>query len=103
MKFYELYNLLVEKKDHIIKKLKNLTDDEKDILIDFFKKKPNLENKINWNDKNLTFDDFKAVMDTTKTERIKNVKKQGLKGLKPNKDYVELKTNDDFQAVIMYV
>ena len=52
---------LLEKKDHIIRNLKNLSDDEKTQLIDFFNKHPNLENKINWNDKDLYFSDFENM------------------------------------------
>jgi hypothetical protein len=35
-----------EKKDHLIRKLDNLTDEQKDEVIEFFKNKPNLESKI---------------------------------------------------------
>ena len=37
---------------------------KKDELIALFKKKPNLENKVNWNDKNLKYIDFKDVLKT---------------------------------------
>ena len=93
---------LTEKKDHIIKRLKNLTDNEKDQVIAFFAKKPNLENKINWHNKNLTFKDFQAVMGTSKTERRKAVKKKGISGLKKGKDYLEFKIPEEstFNAYI---
>ena len=38
-----------------------MSDEEKQTLIDFFNKKPNLENKIDWNRRDLTYDDFKEV------------------------------------------
>jgi hypothetical protein len=92
MKSFKEY--LLEKKDHIIRRLKNLTDDEKQQVIDFFARKPNLENQINWQDSNLTFDDFKDVMDVTKTERKRQVRKLGLGGLKSGKDYIEVDLGD---------
>ena len=81
---------LFEKKDHLVKKLKNLSSDEKGKVIDFFKKKPNLEGKINWNDKELKFSDFENVMMVTKTEKKKKVKESGLSGLKQGIDYIQL-------------
>jgi hypothetical protein len=92
MKSFKEY--LLEKKDHIIRRLKNLTDDEKQQVIDFFARKPNLENQINWQNRDLTFDDFQQVMDVTKTERKRQVKKLGLGGLKSGKDYIEVDLGD---------
>jgi len=97
--------LISEKKDHIIKKMPNLSDEEKAILIDFFKKKPNLESKINWNKwKKLTFADFKPVMKETSSERKRKEQKQrrkGISGLKRGKDYIELKTrNKEYDVYI---
>lgn len=61
---FSVLDYLTEKKDHIIKKMPNLTDDQKKELIDFFKRKSNLENKIDWNKwRKLTYDDFKDVID----------------------------------------
>jgi len=94
-RFLELIN---EKKDHIIKKMPNLSDEEKAVLINFFKKKPNLESKIDWNKwRKLTFADFADVMKETKTEKkrkLQKARREGLKGLKKNKDYIELRTNN---------
>ena len=95
--------LLFEKKDHIIKRLKNLSQEEKDELIPLFKQNnPKLEGMIDWNNKNFTFNDFKPVLDfRSKTSVKKGVKKQGIKGLKPNKDYIELKgVSDIYNAYI---
>jgi hypothetical protein len=86
------FTSLLEKKDHLIKKIPKLTQDEKDELINFFNKKPNLENKIDWNNyANLTFKDFESVMNETKTEKIKKVKSQGISGLKEGTDYFKIK------------
>jgi hypothetical protein len=84
---------LLEKKDHIIKRLKNLSKEEKDILMPLFSSNnPKLEAMIDWNNKKLTFSDFKSVLDYRSKRSIsKGVKKQGIKGLKKNKDYIELK------------
>ena len=90
----EQLQVFIESKDHLIKKLKGLDDSEKDQVIAFFKKKPNLEGKIDWNNKKLTFADFKDVMDVTKTERKRKVKHSGISGLQKNKDYIQLKTPD---------
>ena len=83
---------LLENKDHMIKKLGALSASEKDTVIKFFKQKPNLEQKIDWNNKKLKFADFSDVMSVTKTEREKKVKKSGISGLSKNKDYVPLIT-----------
>jgi hypothetical protein len=94
---------LTEKKDHIIKKLKNLSKEEKDQLIPLFStNNPKLEKMIDWNNKNLTFKDFKEVLNfRSKTSVKKKVKSQGIKGLKANKDYIELKNiSDTYNAYI---
>jgi len=81
---------LVEKKDHLIKKIKNLTDDQKNELINFFNKNPHIENKIDWSNTNtLTYDDFKPLFDIrSKTKMIKSVKEKGISGLEEGKDYI---------------
>ena len=56
--------VLSEKKDHLIKKLTKLTPSEKKDVMDFFKDHPNMENKIDWNRKDLAYDAFKSVMAT---------------------------------------
>ena len=93
MKSFKTY--ITEKKDHLIDKLA-ITDHQKKELKSFFAKKPNLENKIDWQKKGLAFADFADVMATTKTERTRMVKKQGIAGLKDGKDYLELKSPADF-------
>ena len=99
MKSFKTY--ITEKKDHLIDKLA-ITDHQKKELKDFFAKKPNLENKIDWQKKDLAFKDFADVMSTTKTERTRAVRKSGITGLKKGIDYLEVKTPADspFQAYI---
>ena len=101
MKFEKLLQLL-ENKEHFIKKLKNLSDDEKKQIIDFYSSKNwnnTLENMIDWTNKDLTFDDFKPVLNyVSKSGREKAVKQSGITGLKNGQDYLELKTDGTYQA-----
>jgi len=60
---------LREKKDHIINKLPRLSNTEKEEVINFFKNHSNLENKIDWNNKSLTINDFRQVMKSVETSR----------------------------------
>ncbi len=84
--------LLSEKKDHIIKRLKNLSGEEKDVLIDFFKKNPHAENQIDWNNKKLEFNDFKDVINSSsKRKKKKSLKDKGIGGLKEGEDYIHVK------------
>jgi hypothetical protein len=98
--------LLFEKKDHIIKKIPSLTNNQKKEVIDFFRTKPNLENKIDWNRwKRLTYDDFRKVMDaespSQKKRRRQKERRLGLKGLQRGKDYIEIKTkNKDYDVYV---
>ena len=52
-----------EKKDHLIKRNPNLTDGEKQEIIELLGKHPSYENKIDWNKSNsLTYEDFLEVL-----------------------------------------
>ena len=54
---------LYEKKDHLIKRNPNLTDGEKQEIIELLGKHPSYENKIDWNKSNsLTYEDFLEVL-----------------------------------------
>lgn len=78
---------LLESKDHLIDRL-DLTDDQKQKLRAFFKKHPNFENKIDWNNKNLTWKDFQEVLELEgKTKSAQ--KKYGLSGQAQITDIVE--------------
>ena len=88
---------LYEKKDHIIKKT-NMTDEQKQEVIDFFTKHREQENQISgdeWNKPELlTYERFKQVMDAfnnrnTKSRANKIANKVGIKGLTEGKDYVD--------------
>ena len=101
MRFSKHY--FTEKKDHIIKKMPNLTSDQKEELIAYFQKKPNLEGKVDWNKwKTLTYKDFEPALEPdTFTQKRKAVKASGISGLKDGKDYLKFPTgNSDIQAYI---
>ena len=54
---------LYEKKDHLIKRNPNLTDEQKQEIIEVLTKHPSYENKIDWNKNNsLTYEDFLNVL-----------------------------------------
>ena len=51
-----------EKKDHLIRRNPNLTDEQKQEIIKLLTKHPSYENKIDWNKNNsLTYEDFLSV------------------------------------------
>ena len=81
----EYLQLLLENKDHLIDRL-SLTDDQKSELKAFFKAHPNYESKIDWNNKALTYADFKAVLALEGKSRSQ-AKKKGVSGLKEGTDY----------------
>ena len=52
-----------EKKDHLIMRNPNLTDEQKQEIIELLTKHPSYENKIDWNKNNsLTYEDFLSVL-----------------------------------------
>ena len=54
---------LYEKKDHLIRRNPNLTDEQKQEIIELLTKHPSYENKIDWNKRNsLTYEDFLKVL-----------------------------------------
>ena len=54
---------LYEKKDHLIRRNPNLTDEQKQEIIELLGKHPSYENKIDWNkNKSLTYEDFLSVL-----------------------------------------
>jgi hypothetical protein len=90
-----LLEQLDEKKDHIIKKIPALSDEQKTEIISFFKKHPNYEKNIDWNkSRSLTYDDFKKVLSTvSKSGQMKDVKVKGIDGLRKGKDYLDFPLN----------
>lgn len=96
-------DLLTEAKDRFIKKNKNLTKDQQEELIAFFrsnnKAEKDVEKEYGWQrgSSSMTYDDFVEIMNRYKGGRkalakSKKVKcPDNLKGLTKNKDYVHLK------------
>ena len=93
--------ILLEIKDRFIDKIPSLDDNQKKEIKNFFRKKPNLENRIDWNKwKSLTYKDFDNLINSeTKTSKTKKVKKLGISGLEKNKDYLIFPI-DNIQAYI---
>ncbi len=85
---------MLEKKDHLIRKT-NLTDDQKQIAIDFFIKHPNYEKELGtkWNNpEKITWEDFEAVINKERSSKsqIKKAVKAGISGLKEGEDYIHI-------------
>lgn len=90
---------LSEKKDHIIKKLPNLSPEEKEEVIDFFNKNPSFENSIDWNNKDLSYPDFKTLFSQdTKRGKERKVKQSGIEGLTEGTDYIKLQVYSSTDA-----
>ena len=54
---------LYEKKDHLIRRNPNLTDEQKQEIIELLGRHPSYENKIDWNKSNsLIYEDFLEVL-----------------------------------------
>ena len=98
------YRKFLEDKNRLISRLQ-LSDDQKHKLKMFFKIHPNWENKIDWNNKNLKWEDFQDVLALEGTSK-NSKKKYGLSGkakiedLVLNKDYKVIFEND--HCVIYY-
>lgn len=86
---YSKFFKLIEKKDHLIKRLSSLTDEQKQSAIEFFNKHPNYESEIDWNRKDLSWDDFEAVINKPRNTKsqIKKAVKKGIEGLQEGVDY----------------
>lgn len=96
-----VYGKYQEKKDHIVAKLGNLTNSQKRILIDHLDQFPHKESMIDWNNKNLQWEDFAEMLATvSKTQKQQQVKQQGLKGLEEGKDYHLLYENYPILAIM---
>lgn len=82
-----VYGKYQEKKDHIVAKLGNLTNSQKRILIGHLDQSPHKESMIDWNNKDLKWEDFAEMLATTsKTQKKALVKKEGLGGLEEGKE-----------------
>lgn len=82
-------NPLKENKNHLIDRL-NLTAEQKEEIKAFFTKHPSYENKIDWNNKSLSYKDFESLLALDGKSKTQ-AKKNGLAGLVEGKDYVDLR------------
>ena len=86
---------LYEKKDNLIKKNPNLTDGQKQEIIEVLNKYPNLENNVDWNkNKYLTYEDFKELILDKAGKSRSQAKKKGISGLTEGTDYDILYNKD---------
>lgn len=83
---------LFENKDRLIDKL-NLTDDQKARLKAYFKKYPTSESKIDWNRKDLKWEDFLPLLQNEGKSKSQ-AKKKGISGLKEGEDYEVIWTGE---------
>ena len=103
--FVEEQLIIEEAKDHLIRKIPNLTQDEKEKLIEIYQTNPSLETKvkIDWNRLNdLTWDSFKDVINyqpTSSSSLRKAVKNEGISGLTKGKDYITLDKVDQVSGL----
>ncbi len=96
-----IFSILREKKDHIINKL-DIDYDLRVNLINLFKRRPDLENKVDWNNKAALDEAFwtKFIKEVDNQVTNSKVKTLGLKAFVDGKDYLEITLSPSFQAII---
>ena len=86
-----------EKKDHLIRRNPNLTDEQKQEIIELLGKHLSYENKIDWNkNKSLTYEDFLSIL------RPLYINNLDPKGLIEGQDYDILYESDDEVLYFVY-
>ena len=86
-----------EKKDHLIKRNPNLTDEQKQEIIELLGKHPSYENKIDWTkNKSLTYEDFLEAL------RPLYINDLDPRGLIEGQDYDILYESDDEVLYFVY-
>ena len=65
----ESNKIIITKKVRFIKRLVSLSKEEKECVITFFSNHPNYENLIDWNKKNLIYNDFEKVFSIAQKSR----------------------------------
>ena len=98
----KIYRLKESKTTQLKKLLKNgnITEDQFNKADKFFKTYSAFENEIDWNRKNITWDDLKAVIYKERNSESKTRKKirKGLEGFEEGKDYLVLEETDSYVA-----
>lgn len=85
-----------ESKESIIRRIPNLTDEQRREAIDFFDKHNDYEKEIDWNLwRRLTWEDLKAVIDKPRYSKSQG-RKHGVKGLEEGKDYLLIADTDRY-------
>lgn len=92
---YKDFFHLFENKDRFIDKL-DLTDEQKEELKAFFKKHPTYEGKVDWNKKDLKWEDFEELL-KTEGQTKNQIKKYGKSGKAQIEDLVEGK---DYEVLV---
>ena len=88
---------LYEKKDNLIRKNPNLTEEQKQEIIEVLTRHPSYENKIDWNRNNkLTYEDFLNVL------RPLYINDLDPRGLVEGKDYDLLLNKGNEQLYVVY-
>ena len=90
---------IYEKKDHLIRRNSNLTDEQKAEIIELLGRHPSYENKIDWNKSNsLTYEDFLDVL------RPLYINELDIRGLIEGEDYDILldKPEEKLYAIYTY-
>ena len=94
---------LYEKKDHLIRRNPNLTDEQKSEIIAVLNKYPNLESNIDWNkSSSLTYEDFKLRILDNAGKSNSQAKRRGLAGLVEGEDYDILSSKDGETLYAVY-
>ena len=94
---------LYEKKDNLIRKNPNLTEEQKQEIIEVLNKYPNLENNVDWNkNKYLTYEDFKELILDKAGKSRSQAKKKGVSGLTEGIDYDILYDKDGETLYAVY-
>ena len=91
----DIFRRFLENKDRFIDKL-DLTDEQKAELKAFFKKHPTYEGKVDWNKKDLKWEDFEELL-KTEGQTKNQIKKYGKSGKAQIEDLVEGK---DYEVLV---
>ena len=94
---------LYEKKGTLIRSNPNLTEEQKQEIIEVLNRYPNLENNVDWNkNKYLTYEDFKELILDKAGKSNRQAKKKGISGLTEGTDYDILYDKDGETLYAVY-
>jgi hypothetical protein len=93
--------ILNENKDHLVNKLSSLSDHEKNLVIGFLHNHPNYESKIDWNKKDIQFNEFEKIFSENEQSKsrvkskVKSGNLQAIWDARKENDFKVLKITDD--------